>query len=412
MDREIRRIAVIGGGAMGGGIAALCARRGMELKRKGQMPDGLSILVKEATDELCAKARIKVLGRFLKWRKLEKIGDKEVDELEGAVDFAVDHTGVADFGPDLVIEAIVEKKEAKDVLFQELDRVLPRDVIFASNTSTLPITELARATDREERFIGAHFFNPPTTMQLVEVIPGQMTSEWTVHGITRFAESILGKTTIRVKDQPGFLVNRLLLPYLSEAVLVLQEHRGCSFQEIDAAAMDMGWPMGPFKLLDTVGVDVAYFASHVMAAHCPEIVVPELFDLMVEEKRLGDKAGSGFYSTAPGQKTLADVLEERFPERTPMPSVAQVYRNRILAGMLRESVIALANGVASAEDIEVGAQLGLGCPDGGPLHIIDALGAGSFCRLLSEQSSLGPRFAVPELLAEMSASARTFFSAW
>lgn len=409
--REIRRIAVIGGGTMGGGIAALCARKGLELIQRIESTECLEVLVSESTRELAERAERRVYARFEKWQHLGKVGAPDVVRLQNTMRFTGDRRSVVDFAPDLVIEAIVEERNAKHDLFKMLDNRLKSEVIFASNTSTIPITELAGKTDRGDKFIGMHFFNPPTTMPLVEIIPGGWTSGGTVDAVTAFAQSVLGKTTIQVKDQPGFLVNRLLLPYLTEAALVVEE--GGSFRAIDATARDMGWPMGPFQLLDTIGIDIALSASKNIARHerdtRPE---PELFEFMAEENRLGSKVGSGFYKTADGQQPLEPMLGEWFPNRGPVGSIDEVYRQRILGSMLREAVISLENGVASAEDIETGAQLGIGCPRGGPLHIVDDWGADELVESLTFLEYLGQHFSVPGTLYDMAEENKAFFSSW
>src|SRR3989338_5180536 len=199
---DIFKVGIVGGGAMGGGIAALIAKH------------GVPVIVKEATPELAEKARQGIYGRFEKWYQRNKIDEHRFEQLKSYVEVTINSADLADV--DLLIEAIVEKLEPKLAVFRKFDVILRPEVVMASNTSTLPISKLAAATNRPDRVIGTHFFNPPTTMQFIEVVPGEKTSAETRAAIEDFLVSTCEKQLIRAKDQPGFLVNCLLLPYLNE----------------------------------------------------------------------------------------------------------------------------------------------------------------------------------------------------
>lgn len=399
MSYVVTKVGVIGGGTMGGGIAALAARQ------------GLPVVVKEANQELAEKAQENIYGRFEKWYYRGKIDRHRLDQLESFVEVITDSHGLAD--AQLVIEAIPENLDWKLALFKELGTVLPADTIVASNTSTLPITMLGEVFGRPHKVLGMHFFNPPTTMALVELVRGAGTSDETMKDGEELCQSTLGKQTITVKDRPGFLVNCFLLPYLSEAVLALSQSR-ISVEAIDEEARKFGWPMGPFTLLDTVGVDTAYLAAKFLVQSYPDrMVMPPLFSLIIGANRLGEKTGGiGFYGSDETHPPLDVLLENHFPMRAGNVTAADVFK-RMTAGLLNEAARAVEEGVSSKEDIELGAQLGLGCPRGGPLHIIDEMGVMNLCAQLEALSlEYAPRFAPCELIKKMAFSGETFFTAW
>jgi 3-hydroxybutyryl-CoA dehydrogenase len=284
---EIRRVGVVGLGAMGAGIAQLCVEAGVET------------VGREVTAELGEKARERI-AHFLT-RKVEK-GQLE----EGARDAAVARlsltTDLSDFaGCDLVIEAIVEELAPKQELFAELERVCRADAVLATNTSALSVTEIASATSSGERVVGMHFFNPAPLMPLVEIVRAELSGDAAVDAAYAFGEK-LGKHPIRCHDTPGFVVNRVLIPLLNDCVRVLDEAR-VSVEDLDAGMKHgAGWPMGPCELLDLVGIDVHVHASEALWAKLrePRMASPPRLVAMANAGLLGRKSGRGFYTYSSG----------------------------------------------------------------------------------------------------------------
>ena len=275
-------VGVLGCGLMGSGIAQICAQTGHRT------------IVREVDQTLVDKG----LGRIEKFldagverKKVTPADrDKTMANLSGTTDLAE----LAD--ADIVIEAIVENLEAKREMFTALDAVVRDDTLFASNTSSLCITEMASATQRPDRFLGLHFFSPVPVMKLVEVIRGLATSDDTYSRGMTFAKA-LGKQPITAPDRPGFIVNRLLIPYLLDAVRAYESGVG-SVEDIDAGmSVGCGHPMGPFTLLDFVGLDTTYYIANIMYDEFrdPAYAVPPLLKRMVSAGRLGRKSGHGFY---------------------------------------------------------------------------------------------------------------------
>lgn len=280
---EIKTVAVIGSGLMGSGIAEVVARTGHET------------VVREVNDQLLEQGlgRIrKSLDRAVDKGKLEAgVRDATMDRIRGT-------TSLEDLsGADLVIEAIVENLEAKKDLFGALDSMCPEHTLFASNTSSLTVTEMAAATDRPDRFVGLHFFNPVPVMKLVEVVRTIATSEESFRAAYQFVEA-LGKQPVEAKDASGFIVNRLLVPYMLDAIRSLEQGLG-SIEDIDRAmVLGTGYPMGPFTLGDFVGLDTLFRIAEIMYEEYAEtrFAPPPLLRRMVTLGRFGRKAGRGFYS--------------------------------------------------------------------------------------------------------------------
>ena len=240
--QAIYKVAVIGGGAMGQGIVSLNARQ------------GIPVVVKEINNDLAQKALEKVHKKFDSWVSKGKMLADHAEDRKMLVQCTSDFGDMTDV--DLIIEAVFETMDVKKKVFKELDTILPEHVIFATNTSALSITEMATATNRPGKVAGLHFFNPATFMPLVEIISGEKTSKETIDLLEDFAKNSLGKVPIRVKECPGFLVNRLLMPYLNEAILLLSETT-LPLEKIEEQVTNFGWPMGPYTLLDFLGMDVA-----------------------------------------------------------------------------------------------------------------------------------------------------------
>jgi 3-hydroxybutyryl-CoA dehydrogenase len=278
----VRKVGVVGLGTMGAGIAQVCVQAGVET------------VGREVSEELGEHARARIehyLGRGVEKGRLSG------DEKEAALARLATTTELGEFGDcDLVIEAIVEDLDAKRGLFQELDRVVGNDAVLATNTSALSVTAVAAATDRPERVVGMHFFNPPPVLPLVEVVRTELSSDEAVETALEFARRI-GKDPIRCADTPGFVVNRILIPLLNDCVRVLDE-AGVSPEDLDKAmTKGVNWPIGPCALIDLIGVDVHVHASEALwqALGEPRMAPPPRLVQMREEGRLGRKTGRGFF---------------------------------------------------------------------------------------------------------------------
>jgi 3-hydroxybutyryl-CoA dehydrogenase len=278
----IEEVGVVGLGTMGAGIAQLC------------MQAGVATVGRETSVELGDRARERI-GSFLD-RSVEK-GRLEAADRDAALARLTVTTDVADLaGCDLVIEAAFEDLEVKRSLFRELEAAVSEEAILATNTSALSVTEVAAATERPERVVGMHFFNPAPVMPLVEVVRAERTDPDVVEAAYAFAER-LGKRPVRCNDTPGFIVNRILIPLLNDCVRVLDE-AGVTIEDLDAAMQHgAGWPMGPATLADLVGLDVHVHASEALYDKLrePRMAAPPRLRRMVDAGKLGRKSGEGFY---------------------------------------------------------------------------------------------------------------------
>jgi 3-hydroxybutyryl-CoA dehydrogenase len=279
---EIRNVAVLGCGLMGSGIAEVCARAGYDTR------------VREISQELADRGRAGItrsLDRAVERGKLEK---EKRDETIGRLHFT---TSLEELGEaDLVIEAVVEDLDAKNEMFATLDRICGAHTIFASNTSSLTIADMAAATSRPDRVVGLHFFNPVPVMKLVEVVRTIATADEVHHQIADFARS-LGKEPVEAKDASGFIVNRLLVPYMLDAIRALEAGLA-SIEDIDKAmVLGTGYPMGPFTLGDFVGLDTLHRIAEIMFDEYREqrFAPPPLLRRMISFGYTGRKAGKGFY---------------------------------------------------------------------------------------------------------------------
>lgn len=291
---EIKTVGVLGGGLMGAGIAQVCAQAGYDT------------IVREVSDTLCEKALASITMSLDKAIAKGKSTDQEKDTTLSRLQFMTSMIDLRDC--DLVIEAVVEDRDVKRASFGKLDVLCPPHTIFASNTSSLTITELAGSTKRADRFVGLHFFNPVPVMKLVEVVRALHTSPETMESAMTFVRS-LGKEPIRAKDKSGFVVNLLLVPYMLDAVRAL-ESGFASMTDIDKGMqLGAGHPMGPFTLLDFVGLDTTYKIAEIMFAeyHDPRYAAPPLLKRMVMAGMLGKKSGMGFYNYAENPATPNDL---------------------------------------------------------------------------------------------------------
>lgn len=279
---KIRKVGVLGCGLMGAGIAEVAARAGFET------------VVREVSEEVVEKGLEKLRGSLDKAVERGKLDAGERDKAWGRLHGVVDLGGLADC--DLVVEAIVENLDEKRRTFAALDAVVKEGALFASNTSSLTITQIAMATRRPDRFVGLHFFNPVPVMKLVEVVRTLLTSQEAYDAAIEVVRAF-GKEPVTARDNSGFLVNRLLVPYLLDAVRAYEEGVG-SIEDIDKAMqLGCGYPMGPFTLLDFVGLDTTYYIANIMFDEYREkrFAPPPLLKQMVLAGRLGRKSGRGFY---------------------------------------------------------------------------------------------------------------------
>jgi len=280
----VELVGVIGGGTMGAGIAEVCAKAGS------------NVLILETKQEFADAAQARIANSIGKGVARGKITQEEADAAVSRVRVTLDIEEFAD--RDLVIEAAPEIEALKFEIFGKLDKIVKPSGILATNTSSIPVIKIANATQRPSQVVGVHFFNPVPVMPLVEIVVSLVTSEETVAAVTEFARDTLGKKAVRAGDRAGFIVNALLIPYLCDAVRML-ESGYASAEDIDEAMKGgCGYPMGPLTLLDTVGLDVALAAAESLYAEFaqPNYAPPALLRRKVDAGHLGRKTGQGFYS--------------------------------------------------------------------------------------------------------------------
>ena len=398
--RAIKSVAVLGAGIMGQGIAAANLKRDLPVAMADAVPKALAVGVQKILEEVS-------------YNKLTKGADPQ-----RAVKYAaLLNATTADVelaACDLVIEAVVENPDVKRQIFARLEPQLRDDTILASNTSTIPITRLAEGLKRPERFCGIHFFNPVRKMPLVEVIRGKHTSDETVATAVAYAKSI-GKSPIVVNDGPGFLVNRLLLPYMNESIELLLD--GAEIAAIDRAAKNFGMPMGPITLFDVVGLDTAFYAGRVMYDAFPDrIVVSPVVPTLIKAGRLGQKSGSGFFAYPGGKErgvpdpALKAILEPMLRGKQKL-SEEQITARLFLPMLLEATRLLEDKIVRDVRDVDLGLIFGLGFPPfkGGLLFWADTLGAAKILEMLKPLESLGQRWKPTPMLVEMAANGKKFY---
>jgi 3-hydroxyacyl-CoA dehydrogenase/enoyl-CoA hydratase/3-hydroxybutyryl-CoA epimerase len=388
--RDIARALVVGGGVMGAGIGGLLAERGVRTRLCDLDPSALAR----------AKARLhKSVAKRLRTRRLERHAAQAIEDR-----LAVAHEFGSLAGVDLFLEAVVEDLDVKRKLFADaVARGLPATALLASNTSSLPIDAMAEGLPSPTRVVGIHFFNPPEKMPLVEIVRGTRTDAATVATACRLATQ-LGKFPVVVADRPGFLVNRCLAPYLNEAARLLLE--GNEPEDVDRALLDFGMPMGPCRLLDEIGFDVATKVSAVLSAAFPDRMEPcELFQAMVDAKALGQKSGGGLYAAngtgrGPGRDVLAALRTSR-GGALPPASRTEILR-RLVHPMVDEAFRCLDEEVViSEDDLDLGLVMGIGFPPftGGITRYARAEGLGRIVESLDDMARrLGRRFAAADAL--------------
>ncbi|MCC5794785.1 MAG: enoyl-CoA hydratase/isomerase family protein [Chromatiales bacterium] len=362
---QIHRIHVVGAGVMGGDIAAWCALRGLEVSLQDRDP------------ALVEKAVARAARLFD--RRLGSAGSREAARGRLRADPGGEAVGQA----DLVIEAIYEDLRAKQGLYESLEAAMRPDAVLASNTSSIPLEQLAAGLQQPGRLVGLHFFNPVASLPLVEVVLAGQSTTAARELATAFVRQI-GKLPLPCRSQPGFLVNRILAPYMAEAMELARE--GVPMAEIDQAAVSFGMPMGPIALADSVGLDVALHVARILAPVIGRPVAPEL-EALVEAGHLGVKTGRGFYTYQDGKPVRPPGDESRPDEEV---------QDRLILSLLNEAAACLHEGVVEDADlIDAGVIFGTGFAPfrGGPMHHALAVGVAQITRRLDELTAAhGLRF--------------------
>ena len=399
--REVTRLAVLGGGFMGAGVASVSL---------GLCP----VVVRDLSGEVLGRAAKTVddgLRRQVRSGALSRaVADKRRSRLLLTTE-AGDLTGA-----DLVVEAVFEDLELKRKVLAEVEEIVAADTVFASNTSALPITEIAAGARHPERVIGMHYFSPVPKMPLLEIVVGEATAPWVVATVHAFG-SAQGKTCIVVKDGPGFYTTRILAPYLNEAVLLVEE--GARIEDVDRAMKDFGYPVGPLALVDEVGIDVgAHVAQHLGEAFAHRgLEGSQAMPSLVEAGLEGRKSRRGFYlypaKKKKGKKQVNPEVYRLLGDAPRKDVAASTVQDRLALMMVNEAVHCLQEGViASPRDGDLGAILGLGFPPfrGGPFRYIDATGAEEMVSRLEALAEIhGQRFEPAAMLAEMAKNGGNFY---
>ncbi len=383
-DKKVQQAAVLGAGVMGGGIAQLFAAKNLAIRMKDLTEPALAAGITAATQifQKDVKRRKLTTRQFL--QNLNKIAP------------VMDFSGFDQV--DFVIEAVVENLEIKQRVLKELESKISPECIVASNTSSLSISKMQSVLSHPERFVGMHFFNPVSQMPLVEVIRGEKSSDEAVVRTYQLSKQ-LGKTPIVVKDSPGFLVNRLLIPYLNEAIHLLAE--GVALEQIDQVLLRFGMPMGPMELIDEVGIDVGEKVSHILFQAFGERMAPSsLAAKAVSLGRLGKKNNKGLYLYQGAKKTKSfdpEIYQLLGVELRSEPMDPQEILERCVLPMINEAARCLADGVVeNAATVDLGMMMGSGFPPfrGGLLRYADELGANYLVQQLRKyETSMGARYA-------------------
>ena len=335
----VKNITILGSGVMGHGIAQVSATA------------GYNVVLRDIEQGFLDKAMEKIRWSLDKLVSKEKISKEEGDAIYGRINPVVDLKEAVK-GAEMVIEVVPEIMDLKKKVYAELDEVAAPEVIFASNTSTLPITEIANTTSRPEKFIGIHFFNPPQLMKLVEVIPGEKTSQEITDLTKDYVKSVNKQAVLCRKDVPGFIINRLFIPMVHEACYA-KDRTGATLEEIDSAVkFNLGFPMGIFELADFTGMDVIHKATVEMHLRDKKVINPHpTVEKMFDEKKLGQKSGEGYYKYSDDKYERVELSQE----------LAQKFNAiQLVANILNNAAWLVTNGASDIEEIEKAAQLGLG----------------------------------------------------
>jgi enoyl-CoA hydratase/3-hydroxyacyl-CoA dehydrogenase len=382
---DIERVAVLGAGSMGHGIAEVAALAGYD------------VTLRDIEEEFVRRGYERIEWSLGKLAEKDRISEAEA---EAALDRVETHVELAPAveDADVVVEAVPERMEIKKDVYADVAEHAPPEAVLATNTSSLSITDLSEETDRPARFCGMHFFNPPVRMQLVEVIAGAHTDEATLATVEGFAEA-LGKTPVRVrKDAPGFVVNRILVPLMNEAAWLVHEGEATVAEVDSTAKFGIGIPMGPFELADQVGIDVGYHVLEYMHSTLGDAYEPcPLLVEKVDAEELGRKTDRGFYDYADGGVEV------------PTDEVRADVQRRLLAAMANEVAALVADGVADVADVDRAVKLGGGFPDG-PARMADEAGLAPLVETLDDlhERTGEPRYDAHERLRELASAGEGF----
>ncbi|MBU6339716.1 MAG: enoyl-CoA hydratase/isomerase family protein [Rickettsiales bacterium] len=406
---EVKNASLLGAGVMGGGIAWLFSNY------------DINIRIKDITETAVALGYKQIVKIYNQLKKIRKYNDAQVNIKLAKVTSGLDYTAFDK--SDLVVEAVVENMNIKKKILAEVEGKVSENAVIASNTSSLSISEMATSLKNPERFAGMHFFNPVNRMPLVEVIKGEKTNDKTVATIVKLSKK-LGKTPVVVKDVPGFLVNRILLPYMNEAAYLLQE--GADLLKVDHLIEKFGMPMGPFVLADVVGIDVGVKVAHSLHEGYKErMKVAEILDEIYNNHKelLGKKSLKGFYSYSKDEKVkpvlnpeIAELLSQVRKNKSINVSTisdAEIIDRSILT-MVNEAAKCLEEGVVkNARQLDMAMIMGTGFPAfrGGVLRYADSYGIKEVVvRLREFEKKCGIRFEVSKLLVEMADKNQKFYS--
>ncbi len=336
---KINKITVLGSGIMGHGIAQISAMNGYD------------VVLRDIEERFLDSAMNKIRWSLDKLVEKNKINKEESDKIHGRIKPIVELKEALD-GTDLLIEAVPEDLKLKKKVYSEVDQFAQEKTIYASNTSTLPISEISQLTSRPDRFIGLHFFNPPQLMKLVEVIPGASTDESIVDLGINFVKSLSKDPILCNKDVPGFIVNRIFIPLVHEAAYCL-DNDSKSMTQIDSAVkFKMYLPMGIFELADYTGLDVIHRATIEMYSRDKKVVNPHpKIEQLFSSGKYGKKSGDGFYSYGDKNYERVPLSEEEAKQYDPI---------RILSVAINNAAWLISNGVCTREDVELALKLGMG----------------------------------------------------
>jgi 3-hydroxyacyl-CoA dehydrogenase/enoyl-CoA hydratase/3-hydroxybutyryl-CoA epimerase len=385
---------------MGAGIAELAARQ------------GITVRMRELKAEALQKGLQTIRGVIAERGRKKRLAVREVDGQMARVLPTLELTGMAH--ADLALEAVVEDLDVKRRVFAELEVRIPPGAVLASNTSSLSIDALASGLLHPGRFVGFHFFNPVHRMPLVEVVRGERTTDTALVTAVTLARR-LGKTPVVVKDSPGFVVNRVLMPYLREALHMLEE--GYAVADLDSAMRRFGMPMGPFEVVDEVGLDVAQKVAGVLTAAFPtRMQASPALETLIAAGRLGRKNGRGFYRHRGRERkvdpSVRGLLGQQHQRR---PQTVDALAERMVLAMVNEAARCVEEGiVAGAEQVDLAMIFGAGFPPhrGGVLRHADAVGLESIARRLAVlHAEKGARFEPCALLVTKAAAGETFTGA-
>ncbi|MFZ9198631.1 MAG: 3-hydroxyacyl-CoA dehydrogenase NAD-binding domain-containing protein [Paracoccaceae bacterium] len=402
-DQTVKKVGIIGAGMMGAGIAYVSANAGIE------------VVLIDSTQEAADRGKAHSEGLLDKGIQRKKVTAEKKAEVLGRIHTTTDYAALA--GCDLIVEAVFEDPKVKAEVTAKVEAAVGVDCIFATNTSTLPISSLAKASKRPEQFIGIHFFSPVDKMMLVEIIRGKATGDVAVAKALDYVRQIR-KTPIVVNDARFFYANRCIIPYINEGIRMVAE--GVEPALVENAAKLVGMPLGPLQLVDEtsidLGVKIAKATRAAMGDAYPDGAVDEVLFWMADQGRLGKKSNAGFYAydAAGKREGLWEGLEARYPMAKDQPDLATVH-HRLLMAQVLEAVRALQEGVLTdIREGDVGAILGWGFApwSGGPFGWLDIIGAAKaveICEGLTE--TFGPRFTAPQMLRDMAAKGQTFYPA-